>query len=195
MPLDFAAQNTPSLKGITMQYAVQRLLVHRESGKLTEDVIEARLEPDDREILDLRIVATLWYPIDSYDRIMLLLRDIEGGMGEEWWIQFGEEHALELLRFSPVQMIMRGARSFGSRAGMVLIKLAKLYFNFGKWNFEGDDLESFTVEVRETAPMSEPCRLIVLGFIRHLMREFMGHDVPIVSERPARDVIIFRTPS
>lgn len=194
MALSCESPNPPSLKGITMQYAVKRLRAHRESGKLTDDVIEARLERDDREILDHRINTTLWYPIDSYDRIMLLLREVEGGTGDEWWIRFGEEHAEELLLFRPVQVIMRGARSFGSRAGSALIKLSRLYFNFGEWSFDGDSLESFTAEVRETAPMSEPCRLIVLGFIRYLVRQFVGHDVTIVSERPAEDVIIYRTP-
>jgi hypothetical protein len=114
-------------------------------------------------------------------------------MGDGWWIRFGEEHAEQLLLYPPVQMMMRGAQTFGSRAGIALIKLSKLYFNFGKWSFDGESLESFTAEVRETAPMSEPCRLIVLGFIRHLVREFVCHDVTIVSERPAEDVIIYRT--
>jgi hypothetical protein len=177
-----------------MQYAVRRLLAHRESGKLADDVIEARLERDDQEMLDQRIATTLWYPIDSYDRIMLLLREVEGGMGDEWWIQFGEEHAEELLLFRPVQVMLRGARGFGSRAGIALIKLSTLYFNFGTWSFDGEGLESFTAKVQDATPMSDPCRLIVLGFIRYLVRKFVGHDVTIVSERPSKDVIIYRTP-
>jgi len=193
MAAEVHAPNPPSLKGITMQYAVKRLLAHRESGKLGEELIEDRLRPVDRAILEHRIATTLWYPIDSYDRIMLLLRDVEGGIGDDWWVRFGEEHAKELLLFRPVQVILRGARSFGSRAGGVLVKLANFYFNFGQWHFEGESLDRFTCEVRETAPMSEPCRLIVLGFIRHLVRDFQGHEVPIVSERPADDVIVFRT--
>jgi hypothetical protein len=43
--------------------------------------------------------------------------------------------------------------------------------------------------------MSEPCRLIVLGFLRHLAQEFVGHEVLLESDRPDHGRIIYRTPN
>jgi len=184
----------PCLKGVTMQAATRRLLAHREGGRLTDDKLEGRLEPEDIEILEQEIAPTLWYPIESYDRIVALLREVEGGASDDWWVEYGKESASEILAFGPVQALLKGARSFGPRAGIVLIRLSTLYFNFSKWKFQGESLESFQVEVKECEPMSEPCRLIILGFLRHLAKEFVGHSVPIGSERPSSDTIIYRTP-
>ena len=184
----------PSLKGATVAYAVKRLLVHRETGKLTDDLLDSHLEPDDREILENRVAPTLWYPLENYDRLVLLLREIEGGAGDEWWIQYGEESAGEILTYAPIQLMLKGARRFGPRAGSVLVKMSQLYFNFTRWQFEGDSLESFHVEVHEAEGMSEICRLIILGFLRYLARDFVGHDVEIVSSRPTEDLILYHTP-
>ena len=185
---------TPCLKGITMQAAVKRLEAHRISGKLSDADLDARLEPDDLTMLEQRISPTLWYPIDSYDRIVALLFDVECGIGDGWWIDYGEETAAELLEFGPIQALLKGARSFGPRAGIVLVRMSKLYFNFSKWHFEGDSLESFNVEVTDAEPMSEPCRLIVLGFLRHLAQVFVGHEVPVESYRPVPGRIVYQTP-
>jgi hypothetical protein len=194
MSLNFKSHKTPCLKGVTMQAAVRRLEAHRESGKLTDEALEAKLEPEDLELLEQRVAPTLWYPIDAYDRIMLLLRETEGGMGDDWWIRYGEASAAEILAFGPVQAMLKGARSFGPRAGIVLVRMSTLYFNFSKWHFEGESLEAFEVEVSGAEPMSEPCRLIVLGFLRHLAQVFVGHEVAIESDRPVQSRIIYRTP-
>jgi hypothetical protein len=195
MSLNLKSQKTPCLKGATMQAAVRRLEAHRKSGKLSDEVLEAKLEPEDIEMLEQRIALTLWYPIDAYDRIMLLLREIEGGMGDDWWIQYGEASAAEILAFGPIQAMLKAARGFGPRAGIVLVRMSSLYFNFSKWRFDGESLESFEVVVTGAAPMSEPCRLIVLGFLRHLAKVFVGHEVLLESDRPSHSRIIYRTPS
>ena len=178
-----------------MQAAVRRLQAHRDSGKLTDEVLEAKLEPEDLDMLEQRISPTLWYPIDAYDRVMDVLRETEGGMGDDWWVQYGAASAAEILDFRPIQALLRAARGFGPRAGTVLVRMSPLYFNFSKWRFDGESLEDFEVEVTEAEPMSEPCRLIVLGFLRHLAQEFLGHEILLESDRPAHGRIIYRTPN
>lgn len=183
----------PSLKGTSVAYAVKRLLAHRKAGELTDDLIESRLEPEDRAILENRVRPTLWYPIENFDRLMLLLRDIEGGADDEWWVEYGVESAADILSFAPIQIILRGARSFGPRAGKALVKMSSLYFNVGRWRFEGDSMESYEVEVSEAEGLSDICRLISLGFLRYVTRDFVGREVGIESSRPTRDLILYRT--
>lgn len=183
----------PSLKGISLQIAIDRLNRHVDSGKLTHEKMEERLQPEDFEILGKRIAATLWYPLENYERIVLLIQEIEGGVGDRFWVQFGEDTARETLSSAAVQVLIKGARKFGNRAGIPLVKLGNLFFNFSEWRFEGDDLEHFTIEITGAEPMPEIVRHAVQGFIQHVVFEFTGSPIKVTAERPRRDTVIFRS--
>jgi len=183
---------TPSLKGISLQIAIDRLNRHVDSGKLTREKMEDRLEPEDFEILDKRITPTLWYPLENYERIVRLIQEAEGGVGDRFWVRFGEDTARETLSSAAVQVLIRGARKFGDRAGIPLVKLGKLFFNFSEWRFEGDNLEHFTIEITDAEPMPEIVRHAVQGFIQHVVFEFTGKKVECTGERPRPDTIVFR---
>jgi hypothetical protein len=162
-------------------------------GKIQQADLENHLEAVDRDLIEQNIAASLWYPLDSYERIVQLVRQAEGGVGAEYWIRFGRENAEDVLASSAVQVFLKAARGFGPRAGIALIKLARLFFNFGEWSWEGDSLEKFKIEVSEAQYLSESVRLGALGFMLHLAQLFAGHEVRIVSERPSNDVVIYRT--
>jgi hypothetical protein len=49
-----------------------------DAGRLSRDDLEAQLEARDLEILDAKIQPALWYPIESYDRLLQVLVDLEG---------------------------------------------------------------------------------------------------------------------
>jgi hypothetical protein len=180
------------LKGISLQIAVDRLNRHVDSGKLTREKMEERLQPEDFEILDRRIAMTLWYPLESYERIVRLIQEVEGGVGDRFWVRFGEETAKESLSSAALQVLIKGARKFGNRAGIPLVKLGNLFFNFSHWHFEGDDLEHFTIEITDAGPMPEIVRHAAQGFVQHLVYEFTGKHVKISAERPTLDRVIFR---
>jgi len=168
MSVDEPSRITPSLKGISLQIAIDRLNRHVDSGKLTRDKMEERLLPEDFEILDKRIASTLWYPLANY-----------------------EDTARETLGSAAVQVLIKGAKKFGNRAGIPLVKLGSLFFNFSTWQFEGDDLEHFTITISDAGPMPEIVRHAVQGFVQHIIYEFTGKPVKVTGERPRHDKIVF----
>lgn len=183
----------PSMKGIGFVPLVERLHGHIEAGKLCKADLERKLEATDRELLEARIGPTLWYPIASYERMLRLLRDREGAAGNDFFVAFGTDTAADSLGTGPIQILLKGAKAFGARAGIALIKLSKLYFNFSEWHFEGNDLEQFVIEVTDAADFPEPCRYSTLGFMQYLVLEFTGEAVQLSSQRPTRDRIVYRT--
>ena len=68
-----------SIKGSVIVAVTDDLLKAVESGRIARDALEARLEARDLEILDAKIQPALWYPIESYDRLLRLLVEVEGG--------------------------------------------------------------------------------------------------------------------
>jgi hypothetical protein len=192
MSVDESTSITPSLKGISLQIAIDRLNRHVDSGKLTREKMEERLLPEDFEILGKRIAPTLWYPLANYERIVTLIQEVEGGVGDRFWVKFGEDTARETLGSKAIQVLIMGAKKFGDRAGIPLVKLGSLFFNFSEWQFEGDDLEHFTITISEAGPMPEIVRHAVQGFIQHIVEEFTGKPVNVTGERPRRDKIVFR---
>jgi hypothetical protein len=188
-----SANVVPSIKGVTMLRAVNRLQALLENGKLQQSELEVHLDDDDLQLLDQRIAPTLWYPIDCYERVMLLVRSSEGGVGDGYWVRFGAETAAEAFESKSVQIILTGARAFGPRAGVALIKLSGLFYNFAEWQWEGEITGQFSITARGASAMPELARHGSLGFIQHFAEEFLGRAVPMTSDRPTRDVIIYRT--
>ncbi len=187
------SENIPSVKGVTMLHAIERIRRQIEAGKITESELNAFLQEDDRAFIDERVAATFWYPIDSYARMMHMLREAEGGNGNDYWINFGRETAIEVLQTAPVQIVLKGARPFGPRAGMALVKMARLFYNFGEWAFEGEILDDFVIESSGVEGLPELSRYGTQGFIQYFAEEFLGHEVPMTSLRPSRDVVIYKT--
>lgn len=183
----------PSVKGVTMLHAIRRMRSQIERGAIKESQLDACLEEGDRAFIDQRIAPTLWYPIDCYARMMMMLRDAEGGSGNDYWIQFGRETALEVVQTTPVQIVLKGARPFGPRAGMALIKMSSLFYNFGSWKFTGEILDDFVIESSGVSDLPELSRFGTLGFIQYFAEEFLGHSVPMTSIRPQRDKVIYKT--
>jgi len=183
----------PSVKGVTMLKAVSRLQALREDGKLDDFQLESWLDSEDLRFIDQRIAPTLWYPIDCYERMMLLVRTTEGGVGDEYWVRFGAETAAEVFESKSVQIIMKGARAFGPRAGVALIKLSGLFYNFAQWEWEGEITGSFSITATGATPLPELSRHGSLGFIQYFAEQFVGRKVPMTSERPTPDIVIFRT--
>ena len=185
--------SVPSMKGIGFAPVIERLRARIDTGKLSDLELDLKLQEADRALLESPIGPTLWYPVVSFERLLLLLRDQEGGIGNDYFVTLGVDTAEASLSTGAVQVLLKGARAFGPRAGIALIKLSKLYFNFSEWDFEGDDLEHFTVVVSDAAPLPEPCRYTTLGFMQHLVLQFTGKRVRLTSQRPSADRIVYKT--
>jgi hypothetical protein len=68
----------PSIKGSSIQSLVEDLAKLRDNGRLPPELLEERLSPEDREMLDRPVNVAVWYDIHSYRRMAELICEVEG---------------------------------------------------------------------------------------------------------------------
>ncbi len=68
----------PSIKGASIQSLIEDLAKLRDNGRLSPELLEDRLTPEDRETLDRPVNVAGWYDIHSYRRMAELICEVEG---------------------------------------------------------------------------------------------------------------------
>lgn len=184
--------NEPSIKGAAITGTVDLVRQLVAEGHLSADEIEVRLEAGDLALLDEKIEPTLWYPIASVGRLGDLVVQTLGEGDLEVMVSLGEETARRFQQEGVFAAFIREAAQRGERVGEVLVNLSELTFDFGRWNFDGDALEAFTVWMTDAEPLPEPTRHSILGFIRELASSLAGVDIRVESHRPRPGVVIYR---
>jgi len=182
----------PSIKGVAFCHTVARLQTFLESGQVTEEQVEVRLEAQDLRFLDEKIEPTLWYPIASAGRIDELVVELSGREREEYFVACGLEEVASVFSKGVFETFIEGAQKMEARAAETLTLLASLGFNFGRWTYEEISFKELTVQAREVAPLPESVRYTVQGIILGLGRKLRNTDVEISSQRPLQDQIIYR---
>lgn len=180
-----------SVKGMLLEPPMRRVRKLVDAGKLDEDALEEWLEPGEETLLFERPHAGFWYPIALHDRLMRLLCRFEGGDDPRWWVEFGRSEADGVLSRGPLRTLVKGASAFGSRAGVALVRMAELAFNFGRWRFRGEGLEEFAVEGEDVEDLPESFRWVLEGFIAEVAHRVAGVELCVTSERPAPDRVRF----
>jgi hypothetical protein len=184
-----------SIKGVAVQLvadAIQKLL---STGSITRDELEVALEKQDLELLDGGVVPGLWYPISSFARLLTLALERDGRTEPEDWTRVGFEIANKLLAGRAHQEVVSTAKSWGDRSGFALVNLAPLFLNFSSWSFEKESRSSrlFRVEVTDAREFPDVLRYMGQGVVEFLATQVQGRPVEVVSDRPAPDLVVFRT--
>ena len=81
------------VKGTAIASVVEDLNRLLQEGKISREELEARLEADDPEVLEQKIVPALWYPMETYGRFVEILFDREGGRRTEYLVERGRRAA------------------------------------------------------------------------------------------------------
>jgi hypothetical protein len=183
--------NEPAVKGFAMRPAIDRIQTLCADGAIKELDRAPQLTPGDLDILETMPMPTLWYPIDIQDRMLRLIRDIEGAGDDRYLHEFGRQSASSVLAFKSMSVITTGARALGERAGRMLIRMAGLGFNFGHWTFVGDSLHDFKVIVTEADGLPDTIRYNLQGFIEHLVESVTQLDIVCTSSRLVRNQVEF----
>ncbi|OGP83261.1 MAG: hypothetical protein A2Y95_06485 [Deltaproteobacteria bacterium RBG_13_65_10] len=185
---------TPSIKGIGMQLAIDGLHRVMESGLLTREQLEVRLQPSDLQILDDKIVPGLWYPIDTCGRLIEVAVESEEKNRADFLVRVGTLVAAELFSSEIYQNFISSAEKWGARSGKVMLGLTRLVLNFGEWSYDPGppDGDWFTVEAAESEALPEVLRHIGQGSIAYLASRINKREVPVTSERPSPDRIVYR---
>ena len=195
---------TPSIKGTAFAAVVEDLRGLLDSGRLSREALEARLEAEDLRILDAKVSPALWYPLASYERLCAVLVEREShGRPAEYVIQRGARAAERLFAAGLYLQLERG-QALGAEKrergegwsvveGNLVTSLAGAIFNVSRWRFEVDpaDERMHRILVSEAGDLPEVSRLAAQGFIEYTASRLAGVPMRVGSERVARDCIVF----
>jgi len=201
-----------SVKGSIVGGVVEDLLVHRRSGRLCEDALEASLEAADVKLLDDKPTASAWVPMASYTRLLELLYAVEGhGQDRErYFEQRGARNAQRLFEaglYQQLSFVDRWARdatdgrsgeraiaAFGRNLKLVLTLSSSIYEG-GVWSVtaDPDHASRFRVVVEDAADYSRPMRWAAQGFLNECARPRDGHRRDLfLGDLAAPDRFLFR---
>ena len=191
----------PSIKGSAMSSLVEDVQRLVDEGRIAEELLAAGLAPEDFQILDEKVQAALWYPIESYRRLTELLLEIEGQGDPSYVIHRGELAGRRLFDSGIYVQLQhgeekalaarRGEGSFRERDGRLMVSLSGAMFNFASWSYRVEGHES-VIEITDAADFPEVSRWAVQGFLQYTTSRLRGVPVVVESERPAPDRVVYR---
>jgi hypothetical protein len=183
----------PSIKGTTFQKVVDDLRELVEEGLLSFEKIEARLEAADLAYLEKKISPTEWVPIDTYERgVELLAATRAPGRREAYLVERGAQAAERLASLGIYSQLDATTENMGPRIGHMIITVARAIFNFGEWHFEPGENGGFRMRIDDAEALPEVGRFAVQGFTQYVANRASGFPVRVSSDRPSRDVVLFR---
>jgi hypothetical protein len=196
----------PSIKGSVFVRAVEDVLKLVSSGSLARKELERRLPPADLALVDQPVLASRWYDVQLYGRLLELLRDIEGEGRNEYLRERGARSA-ELLKSAGVYQQMeylnrtQASQQTDPRArflafGRDLRLLVTMYgtlLNFGRQQVKDDPEHSdrYLLEYSDVAPYPESLCWTTDGFVNRMAKQ---HGEPDLWrwERRVPELMIFR---
>lgn len=182
----------PGIKGSLFETVANDVRALVERGALSREALEARLEPDDLPLLEEKIGAGFWYPMGTYQRLLETLRDVEGGRDPRAYLrERGASAARRLIEGGLYRQMDASVETWGERVGNIMVTLAPVIFNFGRWRCETRKDGSLELEVEDAAALPEVSRHVIEGFVAVMATRALRTEVEIHSERLAGDRIRF----
>jgi hypothetical protein len=191
----------PAIKGTVMVNLVADVIALRDDGRISADELAVRLERQDLEILEAKLMPSTWYPIASYRRLTELLLEKEGG-DEEYLRLRGARSAQRLLEAGLYEQ-MRKLRPGGSttladveRSVRNLVVMSQTILNFGQGRVfpDPDHGRRVIIEICEAADYPEVLRFTSEGFY-NACAQAAGRRYRWRSSRPEPDRIVMRMDS
>jgi hypothetical protein len=196
----------PSIKGSLFSSIVESVLKLVSEGLISREELHRRLEPSDLEILDQAVQLTQWYGIRSYERMVELLRDVEGGGHNEYLRQRGTQAAERLLKAGLYQQMeylnrTQAGKAIDARERFqafgrdlrLLTTLSASLLNFSCWQVQPDPewAERYRIEISGAAAYPEVLVWQTEGLINRMASQ---HGEPNLWrwERVRPDLIVFR---
>lgn len=186
------ATAVPSIKGSAMQAVVDDLQALKQAGRISDDALAARLDAAALRLLDEKIAAARWYPVDAYGRLLDLLRDLEGGsQPREYLRQRGQRAAQRLIDSGVYRQFDASEKRWGEAVGRVMITLAPLMYNFSRWSIvTRDDRRGFRIEVSEAGPLPESSVPVLEGFIETMVNRALEEGARVQAVRERADLLL-----
>jgi hypothetical protein len=191
----------PCIQGLTLHGAVEDVQILRDTGRISREQLEKRLERAELDWLDHGIQPDRWYPIESYARFAEILLEVEGSGDPEYMVRRGAAAAERLYATGLYEQFRHGEErrsqertggpEFSEADGRIMTSLSACIFDFGSWEYTEDEGE-VRIEVTRATPLPELARLAAHGFIAHVISRVRDTRIEVQSTRPAPDNIVFR---
>jgi hypothetical protein len=200
----------PSIKGSIFKGAITDLLRLLDEGGVTEYALEVELGAETFSYLEREIFDASWYPMASYDQILQLLGELEGGGKEEYFIARGRASARRLMEaglYGQLDFVTRWKESlleddrdesaaiarYASSLKLV-VSLASNIYNVGRWSVEVDrgNPGRVWIAIREAKAYTDAMRLAIEGFVNECGSKHTRTTQLYTSTRMTPDLIVFR---
>jgi hypothetical protein len=186
-----------SIKGSVIVAVTDDLLRLVEAGRIARDALDARLEARDVEILDAKIQPALWYPIESYDRLLRALVHFDGGRDPEAYLRSRGRKTAARLAEAGLYAQLRGD------AQMATLDLAQVKRTLSLWaamvNFsqasaalESEQPRVFRIEVSDAAKFPAVLRQANAGFMEGVFSGLAQRAVTVSVEGERPDSFAYR---
>ena len=188
-----------SIKGTAFLLARRDVLALVDAGRLSRVALERRLEPQDLALLDETPLPTSWYPLPTYDRLLRVLMDIEGGGETSYLVQRARKGMEALMRGGIYKQLERAeavAREQGAgwfeRTGHILATLPTAFFNKGSWRLSRDEKKKmFTLEGSGLEGMPANVAHIVQGAVEFAAEQLIESPVRVAVQRSRDGRVVF----
>jgi len=188
---------TPSaIKGTAFESATADLHRLIDENAVSREEVEARLEPGDVVLLDSKIMAASWYSIDSYARMIEILRDVEGGGEDAYLVERGRVGAERIAAtgiYSQLSRLQAKRETYGERFGKVIATLGPAIFRDVVFTHTRINEESgppgYFLRLKVPRDFPDVCRFPIQGFADFLTETSLSEPYLVTSERTAPDLI------
>jgi hypothetical protein len=183
------------VKGTAIESVVADVKRLVESGRISREQLEVQLEAEDLEILEQKLLPSVWYSLGAYGRMTQLLYEAEGRGRTEYLLERGRR-AAERMRSVGLYAQLSAARDrWGDSLGTMMVTLGPAIYRDTEWRFRllGAAAEmSFEIELSVPEAFPDVCRYTTQGFIEHAASHASAQSVRITSERVGPTRILFQ---
>jgi hypothetical protein len=188
--------SVPSIKGTAYNSVHDDLHHMLDDGRVSEEELEARLSREELELFESKVLATKWYPIETYRKLLALVAQKDAkGATDEYLVERGWRAAERLAQAGIYRQLGadEGAgKSWGARVANLVTKISGLLYNFTRWSVEEpENAAVIHVTVDEAKDFADECRYTAQGFVSFAATLMAGAPVKITSIRPSADRIVY----
>ena len=182
------------VKGTAIESVVADVNRLVDAGGISRADLEVRLEADDLELLDQKLLPSAWYSLGSYGRLMQLLFETEGRRRIEYLVERGRRAAERIRNAGLYAQLSADRDRWGDRLGSMMVTIGPAMYRDTEWSFRllaASGGLRFEIEISVPESFPDVCRHATQGFIEFTAIHASGQNVRVSSERvgPTRIVI------
>ena len=190
----------PCIKGSAFVGVVDDLQKLVDDGEVTREELHERLEPTDVALLDEdEISPGFWYPMASYDRILDLLVELEGGDDPRAYLLGRGERAMKrLMDLGLYNQFSSLEKGWTRLSGRVMSTMAQVVYNFMTFEIvsdlpddavDGSQGNRFTILIRDAGRLSKSAQTTIEGATAALSTRAAHGPVEVSSARVSTDEV------